>query len=109
MVRLSLSVMSGIPEAMLLLKEVERSAPQPYPFHPRRPPGWARLGSMPKRRAVLLRIANVNPASVSSHSDRVLYGAVGVFILLYFVYATVGGAAVGGGPARHTPPRVQAA
>jgi hypothetical protein len=48
---------------------------------------------MPKRRAVLLRIANVNPDSVSTHSDRVLYGAIGVFILLYFVYATAGGAA----------------
>ena len=48
---------------------------------------------MPKRRAVLLRIANVNPDSVSTHSDRVLYGAVGVFILLYVAYATAGGAA----------------
>jgi hypothetical protein len=45
------------------------------------------------RRRVLLRIANVNPASVTTHSDRVLYSAVGIFILLYFVYATVGGAA----------------
>jgi hypothetical protein len=49
---------------------------------------------MPKgRRDVLLRVANVNPASVSTHSDRVLYSAIGVFILLYFVYATLGGAA----------------
>jgi Domain of unknown function (DUF4407) len=49
---------------------------------------------MPKaRRAVLLRIANVNPASVGTHSDRVLYSAIGVFIVLYFVYATAGGAA----------------
>ena len=48
---------------------------------------------MPKRRAVLLRIANVNPDSVTSHSDRVLYGAIGVFIVLYFGYATAGGAA----------------
>ncbi|WP_127497939.1 DUF4407 domain-containing protein [Actinoplanes solisilvae] len=45
------------------------------------------------RRDVLLRVANVNPASVSTHSDRVLYSAIGVFILLYFVYATLGGAA----------------
>ena len=45
------------------------------------------------RRAVLLRIANVNQGSVSTHSDRVLYRSIGVFILLYFVYATVGGAA----------------
>ncbi|MEV6298262.1 DUF4407 domain-containing protein [Actinoplanes sp. NPDC051861] len=42
---------------------------------------------------LLLRVANVNPRSVSTHSDRVLYRSVGVFILLYFVYATVGGAA----------------
>lgn len=45
------------------------------------------------RRAVLLRIANVNRGSVSTHSDRVLYRSIGVFVLLYFVYATVGGAA----------------
>ena len=45
------------------------------------------------RRALLLRIANVNQGSVSTHSDRVLYRSIGVFILLYFVYATVGGAA----------------
>lgn len=49
---------------------------------------------MPKgRRDVLLRVANVNPDSVITHTDRVLYSAIGVFILLYFVYATVGGAA----------------
>ena len=42
---------------------------------------------------LLLRVANVNPRSVSTHSDRVLYRSIGVFILLYFVYATVGGAA----------------
>ncbi len=49
---------------------------------------------MPKgRRDVLLRVANVNPASVTTHTDRVLYSAIGVFILLYFAYATVGGAA----------------
>jgi hypothetical protein len=48
---------------------------------------------MPKRRGVLLRIANVNPDSVHTHSDRVLYRAVGVFIVLYFAYATAGGAA----------------
>jgi hypothetical protein len=38
-------------------------------------------------------VANVNPQSVTTHSDRVLYSAIGVFIVLYFVYATVGGAA----------------
>jgi hypothetical protein len=38
-------------------------------------------------------VANVNPDSVITHTDRVLYTAIGVFILLYFVYATVGGAA----------------
>jgi hypothetical protein len=49
---------------------------------------------MPKgRRDVLLRVANVNPASVTTHSDRVLYSAIGAFIILYFVYATLGGAA----------------
>ncbi len=49
---------------------------------------------MPKgRRDVLLRVANVNPASVTTHTDRVLYSAIGVFIILYFVYATIGGAA----------------
>ncbi|GAA0541570.1 hypothetical protein GCM10010172_23670 [Paractinoplanes ferrugineus] len=45
------------------------------------------------RRDVLLKVANVNPDSVSTHTDRVLYSAIGVFVLLYFVYATVGGAA----------------
>src|SRR3954467_7455571 len=49
---------------------------------------------MPKgRRDVLLRVANVNPDSVTTHTDRVLYSGIGVFILLYFVYATIGGAA----------------
>ncbi|MEV0897699.1 DUF4407 domain-containing protein [Actinoplanes sp. NPDC049802] len=42
---------------------------------------------------LLLRVANVNPQSVTTHSDRVLYRSIGVFILLYFLYATVGGAA----------------
>lgn len=41
---------------------------------------------------ILLRVANVNPASVKIHSDRVLYSSIGVFILLYFGYATVGAA-----------------
>ncbi|MET8150522.1 DUF4407 domain-containing protein [Actinoplanes sp. NPDC049668] len=44
-------------------------------------------------RRVLHRIANVNPDSVTTHSDRVLYNSIGVFIVLYFLYATVGGAA----------------
>jgi hypothetical protein len=48
---------------------------------------------MPKRRGVLLRIANVNPDSVNTHSDRVLYRAIGVFLMLYCAYATAGGAA----------------
>src|SRR3954469_12061702 len=49
---------------------------------------------MPKgRRDILLRVANVNPDSVITHTDRVLYCAIGVFVVLYFVYATVGGAA----------------
>ena len=49
---------------------------------------------MPKgRRDTLLRVANVNPDSVTTHTDRVLYSAIGMFVLLYFVYATIGGAA----------------
>ncbi|MEV4350378.1 DUF4407 domain-containing protein [Actinoplanes sp. NPDC049596] len=49
---------------------------------------------MPRgRRDVLLRVANVNPDSVTTHTDRVLYSAIGAFIILYFVYATLGGAA----------------
>src|SRR4051794_34421427 len=49
---------------------------------------------MPKgRRDTLLRVANVNPDSVTTHTDRVLYCAIGMFVLLYFVYATIGGAA----------------
>jgi hypothetical protein len=60
---------------------------------------------MPKaRRAVLLRIANVNPGSVSTHSDRVLYSSIGVFILLYFAYATIGGAAFVDASADYTHP-----
>jgi len=42
---------------------------------------------------LLLRVANVNPASVKIHTDRVLYSSIGVFILLYFTYATAGAAA----------------
>jgi uncharacterized protein DUF4407 len=53
---------------------------------------------------VLLRIANVNPDSVTSHSDRVLYGAIGVFILLYFGYATAGGAAFVDASAEYSHP-----
>src|SRR5689334_15596165 len=49
---------------------------------------------MPRgRRDVLLRVANVNPDSVTTHTDRVLYSAIGAFIVLNFVYATLGGAA----------------
>ena len=44
-------------------------------------------------RNVLLRVANVNPANVRTHTDRVLYRAIGLFIILYFGYATVGAAA----------------
>ncbi|MER7001645.1 DUF4407 domain-containing protein [Dactylosporangium sp. NPDC000555] len=43
-------------------------------------------------RDVLLRVANVNPASVRTHTDRVLYSSIGVFILLYGGYAIVGAA-----------------
>lgn len=52
----------------------------------------------------LLRVANVNPDSVRSHSDRVLYSAIGVFILLYFAYATVGGAVFIDTSANYTHP-----
>ena len=56
------------------------------------------------RRRLLLRIANVNPANVTTHSDRVLYSSIGVFIVLYFVYATVGGAAFVDASANYTHP-----
>ncbi|WP_433052693.1 DUF4407 domain-containing protein [Dactylosporangium sp. CS-033363] len=42
--------------------------------------------------SVLLRIANVNPAGVRTHTDRALYGSIGIFIVLYGVYAIVGAA-----------------
>ncbi len=53
---------------------------------------------------MLLRVANVNPDSVTTHTDRVLYSAIGVFILLYFGYATVGGAAFVDASANYTHP-----
>jgi uncharacterized coiled-coil protein SlyX len=56
------------------------------------------------RRRVLHRIANVNPDSVTTHSDRVLYNAIGVFIVLYFLYATVGGAAFVDASANYSHP-----
>lgn len=59
---------------------------------------------MPRRRDLLLRVANVNPANVTTHSDRVLYSAIGVFIVLYFGYATVGGAAFVDASANYTHP-----
>ena len=60
---------------------------------------------MPKaRRSVLLRIANVNQGSVNTHSDLVLYSSIGIFIVLYFVYATVGGAAFIDASADYTHP-----
>ncbi|WP_432980643.1 DUF4407 domain-containing protein [Dactylosporangium sp. CA-233914] len=43
-------------------------------------------------RDALLRVANVNPASVRTHTDRALYSSIGVFVLLYGVYAIVGAA-----------------
>ncbi|WP_041841466.1 DUF4407 domain-containing protein [Actinoplanes friuliensis] len=60
-----------------------------------------------RRRRVLLRIANVNPDSVTTHSDRVLYSSIGVFIVLYFAYATVGGAAFVDASANYTHPWYQ--
>src|ERR1700749_4055781 len=60
---------------------------------------------MPKgRRDTLLRVAHVNPESVTTHTDRVLYSAIGMFVLLYFVYATVGGGAFLDASANYTPP-----
>ncbi|MFI7540963.1 DUF4407 domain-containing protein [Actinoplanes sp. NPDC049599] len=56
------------------------------------------------RRRLLLRIANVNPDNVTTHSDRVLYSSIGVFIVLYFAYATVGGAAFVDASANYTHP-----
>nr|BFE56098.1 hypothetical protein GCM10020063_006240 [Dactylosporangium thailandense] len=46
----------------------------------------------------------MNPDNVRSHSDRVLYSAIGVFILLYFAYATVGGAVFIDTSANYTHP-----
>ncbi|MEV6928697.1 DUF4407 domain-containing protein [Dactylosporangium sp. NPDC051485] len=43
-------------------------------------------------RDALLKVANVNPASVRTHTDRALYSSVGIFILLYGVYAIIGAA-----------------
>jgi hypothetical protein len=43
-------------------------------------------------RDVLLKVANVNPPSVRSHTDRALYSSIGIFILLYGVYAIAGAA-----------------
>ena len=56
---------------------------------------------------VLLRVANVNPAHVTTHSDRVLYRSIGVFVLLYFGYATLGGAAFVDASAGHSSPWYQ--
>ena len=53
---------------------------------------------------MLLRLANVRPQSVTTHSDQVLYRAIGVFILLYFGYATAGGAAFVDASANYTHP-----
>ncbi|MEV4636382.1 DUF4407 domain-containing protein [Actinoplanes sp. NPDC049548] len=55
-------------------------------------------------RRLLLRISNVNPESVTTYSDRVLYSAIGSFMVLYFVYATVGGAAFVDASANYTHP-----
>src|SRR3954449_10180119 len=56
------------------------------------------------RRDTLLRVANVNPESVTTHTDRVLYSAIGMFVLLYFVYATIGGAAFIDASSNYTHP-----
>jgi len=43
-------------------------------------------------RGVLLRVANVNPENVQTHTDRALYRSIGIFIVLYGIYAVVGAA-----------------
>ncbi|WP_305785141.1 DUF4407 domain-containing protein [Symbioplanes lichenis] len=55
-------------------------------------------------RRLLLRIANVNPDSVTTHSDRVLYCSIGIFMILYFGYGTVGGAAFVDASSNYTHP-----
>lgn len=55
-------------------------------------------------RTFLLRVANVNPGNVRNHTDRALYSSVAVFILLYFVYATVGAASFIDSSANYTHP-----
>ncbi|GAA2548196.1 hypothetical protein GCM10010435_17000 [Winogradskya consettensis] len=75
-----------------------------YPDPVVSPASHAVMGETRLMRRLLLRIANVNPDSVTTHSDRVLYGSIGVFILLYFVYATAGGAAFVDASANYTHP-----
>ncbi|MFI5913567.1 DUF4407 domain-containing protein [Dactylosporangium sp. NPDC051541] len=53
---------------------------------------------------VLLKIANVNPASVRTHTDRALYGSIGIFIVLYGVYAIVGAASFVDASSNYTHP-----
>src|SRR5262249_14401477 len=52
----------------------------------------------------LLRVANVNVASVRTHSDRALYSSIGLFILLYGVYASVGAASFVDASTNYTHP-----
>ncbi|GAA1505709.1 hypothetical protein GCM10009827_019250 [Dactylosporangium maewongense] len=55
-------------------------------------------------RSLLLRVANVNPASVRTHTDRALYRSIAVFILLYGLYAIVGAATFVDATANYTHP-----
>jgi hypothetical protein len=41
---------------------------------------------------------------VTTHTDRVLYSSIGMFVLLYFVYATIGGAAFIDASSNYTHP-----
>src|SRR4051794_24093747 len=75
MVRPSLSEMVGITELMVLLVLVGGAVPQPYPLSgpihrfDRVRRGDRRDSGAPHR--VLLRIANVKPESMTTHSDRI--------------------------------------
>ncbi|GGM14806.1 DUF4407 domain-containing protein [Dactylosporangium sucinum] len=55
-------------------------------------------------RSFLLRVANVNPANVLTHTDRALYRSIGIFILLYGGYAIVGAASFVDASSNYTHP-----
>src|SRR3954451_4659119 len=60
---------------------------------------------MPKgRRDTLLRVAKVILTAWTPNTDGVLSSAFGMFVLLYFVYATIGGAAFIDASSNYTHP-----